>query len=218
MLAWSSIRTVFLDMDGTLLDLRYDNYFWQEHVPLRYAERHGLPLVQAKEELVGRYNAARGRLQWYCVDHWTQELGLDIAALKQEIAHMVRIRPSVEEFLAALKVSRKRSVLLTNAHRKSVDIKFEQTGLHSYFDRIISSHDFGEPKEAPAFWQWLIETEAHDPAATLLIDDSLNVLEAAHKAGVGHVLSIHQPDSGAPPQQAHRFHAITDFRELLPIS
>src|ERR1051326_2820915 len=111
MLAWSSIRTVFLDMDGTLLDLRYDNYFWQEHVPLRYAERHGLPLVQAKEELVGRYNAAKGRLQWYCVDHWTRELGLDIAALKQEIAHMVRIRPSVEEFLAALKVSGKRSVL-----------------------------------------------------------------------------------------------------------
>lgn len=217
MLTWSSIHTVFLDMDGTLLDLRYDNYFWQEYVPLRYAERHGMPFEQAKQELVGRYNAARGRLQWYCVDYWTQELGLDIEALKHEIAHMVRMRPSVQEFLTALKASGKRSVLLTNAHRKSVDLKFERAGLHPYFDRIISSHDFGEPKENPGFWRWLLEVETHLPAHTLLIDDSHNVLEAAHKAGLGHVLSIAQPDSGAPPQAQNSFRAIVDFRDLLPI-
>ncbi|MCP4043692.1 MAG: haloacid dehalogenase, partial [Gammaproteobacteria bacterium] len=32
---WNSIHTVLLDMDGTLLDLHFDNQFWLEHVPLR---------------------------------------------------------------------------------------------------------------------------------------------------------------------------------------
>ena len=32
---WSKIDTVLLDMDGTLLDLRFDNWFWQELIPRR---------------------------------------------------------------------------------------------------------------------------------------------------------------------------------------
>lgn len=42
MIDWSAIDTVLLDMDGTLLDLHFDNHFWQHHLPLRFAERHGL--------------------------------------------------------------------------------------------------------------------------------------------------------------------------------
>ena len=30
---WQEIDTVLLDMDGTLLDLHYDNYFWLTHIP-----------------------------------------------------------------------------------------------------------------------------------------------------------------------------------------
>jgi 5'-nucleotidase len=205
-------------MDGTLLDLRYDNYFWQEHLPRRYAERNGLLAERAKEELLGRYNAAKGTLQWYCVDYWTRELGLDIAELKREINHMVKLRPSALDFLIALRSGGKRCVLLTNAHRASVELKFECTGLHPYFDRIISSHDFGEPKETPGFWLRLAKEEPHEPEATLLIDDSHNVLEAARMAGIGHILCIAQPDSGRPEQPSSEFSAISDFRQLLPIA
>ena len=38
MINWPQIDTVFLDMDGTLLDLHFDNHFWREHMPRRYAE------------------------------------------------------------------------------------------------------------------------------------------------------------------------------------
>jgi len=77
---WKGIRTVFVDMDGTLLDLHFDNHFWHEHVPLRYGERHGLSTEAARGQLLPRFRAMEGSLQWYCLDHWSRELELDILA------------------------------------------------------------------------------------------------------------------------------------------
>ena len=42
MIDWDSIDTVLLDMDGTLLDLHFDNYFWTEHLPDIYSRKHQL--------------------------------------------------------------------------------------------------------------------------------------------------------------------------------
>ena len=50
-LPWHAIDTVLLDMDGTLLDLHYDNHFWMEHLPQRYAELHGVSRAMAEMEL-----------------------------------------------------------------------------------------------------------------------------------------------------------------------
>ena len=33
-IAWREVDTVLLDMDGTLLDLAFDNYFWQTFLDL----------------------------------------------------------------------------------------------------------------------------------------------------------------------------------------
>jgi len=62
MVDWPTVSTVFLDMDGTLLDLHYDNHFWLEHVPRRYAERHGMTLEAAHEALLVRYRAVEGTM------------------------------------------------------------------------------------------------------------------------------------------------------------
>lgn len=58
MLDWTAIDTVLLDMDGTLLDLHFDNFFWLEYLPLRYAEQHSLPLPVAKARLEGFFGRA----------------------------------------------------------------------------------------------------------------------------------------------------------------
>ena len=52
MIDWSSLDTVFLDMDGTLLDLHFDNHFWLEHLPRRYAEQFDLTPEDAKNTLI----------------------------------------------------------------------------------------------------------------------------------------------------------------------
>jgi len=216
MIAWRDIDSVFLDMDGTLLDLNFDNHFWLEFVPMRYAERHGLPLAEAKSELEPRFRAMEGRLEWYCLDYWSEQLGLDIAGMKLEIAGLIAVLPHVVEFLDATRASGKRLVLVTNAHRMSLGLKMEKTRLHQFFDRIVSSHDLGFPKETPEFWTALRDLEPYDPAHTLMVDDSLPVLRAARAHGLRHLVAVCKHDSTRPSRHIDEFDAIEDFRELMP--
>ncbi len=212
---WSQINTVFLDMDGTLMDLAFDNYFWKEYVPSIYSKRNGIDDTKAKELLLSMYKQQHGNLTWYCTDYWSQQLDLDIKDLKRQIASKVTLFPLVNEFLSWLKLNDKRSVLLTNAHMDSVDIKMQETGIRSMFDRIISSHSYGYAKEHDEFWPILAGGESYHPDATLLIDDNVSVLRAADRHGIKHLLSIHQPDTTQPQQDTQGFHAISGFHEIV---
>lgn len=216
MVNWKEIDTVLLDMDGTLLDLRFDNHFWKEYVPFKYAEKHGLPVEAAKSHLVPTFRSKEGTLDWYCLDYWTETLQLDIAALKVELSDLIAVLPHVAEFLEKLKISRHQVFLVTNAHRASLSLKMEKTGLADFFDAIVSSHDFGKPKENSDFWESLRQAYHFDKARTLLIDDSFAVLRSAQTYGIGHLVSISRPDSALPKRDIAEFTAIEDFRELMP--
>jgi len=212
---WEQIDTVFLDMDGTLLDLRFDNYFWRELVPQRYAERNGMTTRRAQRQLIPRFAAWEGRLEWYCLDHWTRELGLDLAELEKEVAERIAFLPSAREFLVGLRPLGKRTVLVTNAHRTALALKVERTGLADHLDGQYSSHDFGLPKEEPAFWERLREHDGFDPGRTLLVDDSLPVLRAARTFGLRHLYGMERSDTGAPARVAVEFEAVDSLLDLL---
>jgi putative hydrolase of the HAD superfamily len=197
---WSAIRTVCLDMDGTVLDLRFDNLFWLEALPRRWGERHGVPAEEATARLRARFDAKRGTLEWYCVDHWSEELDFDIAALKAELHEHIRYLPGAVDFLDAVRARGKRLLLTTNAHPISLAVKDRKTGLARHFDALVSSHEFGVPKESVEFWARLAEHHGVDAASTLFVDDSPAVLEAARAAGVFAVYQLLQPDSTQPPR------------------
>jgi len=217
MIPWHEIDTVFLDLDGTLLDLHFDNHFWLEHVPQRYAEKNGMSLSWAKAELMKRYLAIEGSLQWYCLDHWGQELNLDIVQLKREMKHLIAIRPAVVAFLDALRAAGKRVVLATNAHRGTLVLKMEVTQLEGHFDVMHSAHDDGTPKEQAEFWQQMQIKEPFDPARSLLIDDNEHVLRAAQEYGLKHLLGIKRPDSKGVDKQLVDFVMLESFEDLLPV-
>lgn len=216
MIDWKEIDTVLLDMDGTLLDLRYDNHFWQEFVPKKFAEKHGLSVDHARAQLIPKFRSQEGKLQWYCLDYWSETLQLDIAALKVELGDLIAVLPHVIEFLQKLQATHHRVLLVTNAHRGSLSLKMQKTGLAGYFDAIVSSHDFGKPKENPEFWGLLQAVHNFDKQKTLLIDDSLAVLNSARNFGLSHLVAISRPDSGLPGREITEFKAIEDFRSLMP--
>ncbi|WP_373507890.1 GMP/IMP nucleotidase [Thiocapsa sp.] len=216
MIDWNRIDTVFLDMDGTLLDLHFDNHFWLEHVPERYAQAHGLTAEAAKAELLARYRDIEGTLEWYCVDHWSRELGLDIALLKQEVEHLIAIHPHVLDFLDALRQRGKRRVLVTNAHQKALALKLSRTRLGGNVERVICSHDLRVAKEAPGFWSLVQAIEPFDIERTLFIDDSTSVLQAARDFGFHWLMAVVEPDSTGPRREVADFPAIAHFGDLLP--
>ncbi len=216
MLDWNRIDSVFLDMDGTLLDLHFDNHFWLDHVPQRFAEKHGLTKQQALDELVPRFRSIEGTINWYCVDHWSRELGLDIALLKEEVQHLIQVHPFVIDFLQQLAEQGKRRVLVTNAHQKSLDLKMKNTPLAGLLDNIISAHQLGLPKEEVEFWKKLSTLESYTPERTLLIDDNLTALSSAKEFGIGYLMAIYKPDSKADIKDVGTFEAIHSFQEIMP--
>ncbi len=216
MLAWDDIDTVLLDMDGTLLDLHFDNHFWLQRVPERYAALQGLSLAQARARLDADYADVAGTLNWYCLDYWQARLGLDIRALKQELSHKIRWRADSRAFLSALRHSGRRLYLFTNAHPDSLALKLRHTPLHHYLDGLISSHELGHPKEAQACWQALQQRLGFAPERTLFVDDSPRVLEAAARFGIRHRLGISHPDSQGPGQHLCGLPSVNHFAALGP--
>ena len=212
---WQGVDTVLLDMDGTLLDLRFDNWFWGSLIPERYAAAHGISEAEAHRCLALKFKNVAHTLQWYCIEYWTRELKLDIPALKRETLPGVRFLPGAEAFLRKLRTRGKRVVLVTNSHPTTLAIKNERVALTQYFDACYSSQPFEAPKEDKAFWPRLAAREEFSRQRTLFVDDSLRVLECAREYGIGHLRAVRRPDSGAPPQATADFAAIDGVGELL---
>ncbi|MCM2131888.1 HAD-IA family hydrolase [Larsenimonas rhizosphaerae] len=214
MIDWSSVDTVLLDMDGTLLDLHFDSHFWLEHLPKRYRELHKLDEA-ASEAMLSRVMEQYGTLDGYSLEYWSRELDLDIVALKKEVAHLIGFRQDARDFLLWLREQHPRVVLATNADRRGLALKLPMTGLDELVDDIVSSEDIGHPKEAAEFWLLLEERLGFDPTRTLLIDDNVRVLEAAREHGIRHLLGILQPNSQSPRKVFAEFVALDRFAETM---
>ncbi|MGB1562502.1 MAG: GMP/IMP nucleotidase [Sinimarinibacterium flocculans] len=213
---WDAVEWVLLDMDGTILDLSFDNYFWRELVPQRYAEKNGLTLKHAREVLQPKFEAVQHTLPWYCTDYWSELTGLDMAGLKREVRERIGPIDGAEDFLKAVRASGRRLWLATNAHADSWRLKLEYTGFGRYFEQVICSHDFGYPKEDLRFWTAAQAAHPFDPARTLFVDDSMPVLSAAQAFGIGQVVGIRQPDSLLPERPLDAFTSVRTLAELTP--
>jgi len=212
---WKQCDTVLLDMDGTLLDLSFDNWFWREAVPRCVARLHGRGAGDIREQLFDKFSRKQGSLEWYCLDYWTTELGLDLRALKAASSHRIRYLPGARTFLQQAAASGKRLVLVTDAHADTLAVKTGVLGLAGFFEICVSSHEFGTPKESPEFWPQLHDRLCFDRDHTLFVDDSVPVLDAACAFGMGAVVAITRPDTRQPVRGVARHHTIEGVMGLL---
>lgn len=208
---WSKIETVLLDMDGTLLDLHFDSHFWRSYLPSVFANKNELSLEEAVKQLNPLFEKWAGTLDWYCVDHWSDYLGLDIMSLKRDVANRIGFRPKAEAFLRRCQRESNDVRMVTNGHRKVLNLKIEHTGIDQYFDQMICSHELNFPKEDQEFWYALQDQCPFDPLKTLFIDDSEAVLMSANEYGIKHIYNIAQPDSQNTASRKSDFPLIDEF-------
>jgi putative hydrolase of the HAD superfamily len=213
---WNDIDTVLLDMDGTLLDRHFDDHFWLEHVPARWAARNGKDLEFAREHLYALFRSQENTLNWTDLDYWSDSLNLDIPLLKKEIEHLIDVHPFVIEFLLFLKKHRKTVWLVTNAHSKTLDLKMKKTMLGPYFDGIISAHQVGLPKEDHGFWPALQDFIPYTPERTMLGEDSETNLLTAAAYAIKYLIYVGRYSSTSTPQTSQQFATIHYFNQLIP--
>lgn len=214
---WTRVRWVLLDMDGTLLDLAFDNFIWRQAVPTRYAQARGIALEDARRELEPRFMAVAHTLPWYDMDYWSEVTGVDLAALHEEFRDRIRVLDGTVAFLDAVRASGRPLWLATNAHPDSWKPKLAQTGLAHYFENIVSSHDMRAPKEDARYWMNLRELHPFEPQEALFADDSLPVLDSARAFGIGQIVAMHHPDTTAPRKHFEAYYSVARLNELLPL-
>lgn len=214
-LNWSEIDTVLCDMDGTLLDLAFDNHFWLEYLPGEYGRRLGMEPEAALATLTERYQATQGQLDWYCIDHWTRELEIDIRELKGRVRERIAYLPQASDFLSFLRDLSKRVLLVTNAHPDVLQLKVSQTQLAIEVDELVSSHSFDLPKEHPDFWGALRSVHPFDPDRTLIIEDNVEVLRSAQSAGIANLVAVSRPDWRRPKRMVEAFPAVEKVADLI---
>ncbi len=212
---WSDIDTVLLDMDGTLLDKYFDDFFWEEYVPKVFAGENNLSLEKARQALLKRYQHVENTLQWTDLDYWSEQLQLDIPELKCRIDHLIQVHPYVVDFLKFTQTMNKQVHLVTNAHSKTLEIKLRKTTLGPWFNRIICSEEVGEAKEHPVFWQRLERILGFNKGRTLLADDTQKVLRSARDYGISQLIHVARPSSRLPVTFSDEFPSITFFNELI---
>jgi len=212
---WDTITTVLLDMDGTLLDRAFDDHFYLEALPERYAAVNRLSVEAARERLFSLYRAVEGELDWTDLDYWTRTLGLDVPAIKNSLRHRIAPHPDSLVFLGFLRARKMPVHLVTNAHPKTLALKMAQTGLDKHLDRLVTAFDVGCLKSRAAYW---VKSEAilgFDPAATLYVDDDEAALVAAERHGIKHLYHRAKSSSAAPRQASEKYHSIETFHVLM---
>jgi GMP/IMP 5'-nucleotidase len=211
---WSAIDTVLLDMDGTLLDLGYDKLFWEEMLPRHVAESRGVTIDEAHRLMRPIFDSTAGTLDWYCIDHWSRALSIDIAALKRATRHRTEWLPEARTFLARLRSAGRRIALVTNAHPDILAIKDAHLGICRRFDAVYSAHGFGVPKEDASFWPQLAALEGYDPSRTLFADDNRAVLEAARGHGIRWIYAVQRPVNRGSVRASHGIPGVESVHEL----
>ncbi len=212
---FNACETLMLDMDGTVLDLAYDNYVWKQLVPEHYAEVKGISLDAARSRLYAKYRSIQGDIQWYCLDHWSERLGLDVLELHRDVNHRIDYLPGAKGFLQSLREHHVRVLLVTNSHPDTLALKDEVTGLAEYFDAIYTSHQFGYAKERQEFWHALQEEEGFLSESTLFVDDNQTVLKSADTYGLKMLVEISHPDTSEPARETPAYTDVAGVADLL---
>ncbi|MEK7748201.1 MAG: HAD-IA family hydrolase [Nitrospirota bacterium] len=213
---WDAIDFVLLDLDGTLLDKYFDDYFWEELIPEKFAALNHISVDAAKVEIYPLYQSQARKLAWSDIHFWSRQFGFDIQVLKKTVTHRIRVHDGVILFLEFLKESKKKVALLTNAHSKSVEIKLSHAPLSRYFEKIISANEAGFPKEDIGYWKVAQGILGFDNDRSLFVDDNEEVMKMAQQFGILHLLYKSYASSQIPPKDSETFTSIRDFREIIP--
>ena len=212
---WSVIDTLLVDMDGTILDLHFDDYFWQTYLPEHYSKHYDGEIQGLLDFIKHNLETTGGELNWYCPIYWSELLKLDILLLKEKVKNLLSLREDAIHFLKVCRKNNKRLILVTNAHPEVIAFKNKVVPFLHYFDKVVSSHDIGVVKESLDFWDRLNKKLQLNFNRCAFIDDSYPVLLAAKKYGVKNLFCVAQPNSKKIRKNSSELPILNHFSDVI---
>jgi putative hydrolase of the HAD superfamily len=163
------LRVISFDVDGTLVDLRFNELIWNEGIPLLYAEKMGIGLEEARKHVKQEYDrVGENRLEWYDIRYWFRYFGLEgwRELLK---SYEVTIYPEVPWVLNTL-TKKYDLIAATNLTREFLDM--EMKDLRNFFKHVFSStSDFKQVKKTIGFYSKICDILQIKPQEMVHVGD-----------------------------------------------
>ena len=81
-------------------------------------------------------------------------------------------------------------ILITNAHRKTLNIKLQKYDLSPYFDEMVCAHELHYVKEDVQLWYMLRSRYRIDFEKTVLIEDTIKNIYTGLSAGISKAIYL----------------------------
>ncbi len=185
------IECLLVDMDGVILDNSYDNNFWQNQIPSVLSKKREISFEDAQRLAIQIFNFKKNTKDWYDLDYWSNMLNIDIEAEKKspESLSKIKLYDNVAKTLTELK-GHARLILITNAHRKTLNIKLDKYDISPYFNEMICAHELYYVKENLQLWYMLRAKYKLNFDKTVLVEDTIKNINVALSAGVSSAIYL----------------------------
>jgi len=131
------IRYLSLDLQGTLSDSKFSDYYWMEIIPEKYAEKFHIPIDHAKEILKNKFKRyGVYHIRYYDDKYWEEYLGFSTKMELEKSLVKPKINQELYDFISKLKIPKMIISTTTNLF-----IEFELQEKVNTFDKIYSCAD-----------------------------------------------------------------------------
>jgi HAD superfamily hydrolase (TIGR01549 family) len=171
MVSPADVRVVSFDVEGTLVTPDFSYAVWFEAIPLRYAEKNGISLEQARKAVEEEYRKVGDqRLEWYDVRYWFDKLGLGTPVpMMQRCENQVRYYPEVKEVLVSL--SEKYKLVVASGSTRDFLHHLLQD-IEPYFSEIYSSITDYRQLKTSEFYLKMCQAMRVEPEQVVHIGDN----------------------------------------------
>lgn len=208
-------KIISFDLDGTLVDMNFDDIIWQKEIPSSFAKKNNVSFEEARKIVFSEYYKAlfiEKTRRWTDVEFWFERFDLgSVEDMLREAEKHVIIYEDTLEILKYLKEKYK-LIIISNAHLKFIDVKLRREGLRDYFDKIISApEELGMNKNKSIFLT-VADLLGVKPSEMVHVGDSIQSdFDAATIAGLNAILI----DRSGDHEGNNIIHSLLDLKRIL---
>lgn len=186
------IRYLSFDLQGTLSDSRFSDYYWMEIIPKKYAEKFHVSIDDAKEILKNKFKEyGVYHILYYDDKYWEQYLDFSTKIELERSLVKPRINQELYDFISKIKLPKIIISTTTNLF-----INFELQEKINTFDKIYSCVDSfkigGKTKEV---YEKICQELNSNPSEILHVGDNKKMdIDHAKEAGINTILFDNNTD------------------------